>query len=134
MCVFQFKCIMLKKLKKRTQFVQIAKARFFIKTQNVWIQYLPASQTCLLEKDNHNNDCLFVGYTASRKVGGAVSRNRAKRRLREIVRQYLNPIYKNKMSSGAFVFIALPNTVSCAFADLARDIDYGVKKCIKKYT
>lgn len=34
-------------------------------------------------------DTLLVGFTAGKKVGGAVERNRAKRRLREAVRARL---------------------------------------------
>jgi len=35
------------------------------------------------------NDLMRVGYTCSKKVGNAVARNRAKRRLREIARLIL---------------------------------------------
>ncbi len=34
-------------------------------------------------------DAIRVGYTCSRKVGNAVARNRAKRRLREVARHVL---------------------------------------------
>ncbi|MEE9389552.1 MAG: ribonuclease P protein component [Paracoccaceae bacterium] len=34
---------------------------------------------------------VFVGFTCSKKVGNAVARNRAKRRLREIARQIILP-------------------------------------------
>jgi len=61
---------------------------------------------------------LRVGYTASRKVGNAVIRNRAKRRLREVVRL----LSKEKMlSGGEIVLIAKTAAASADFAVMQRD-------------
>ena len=58
------------------------------------------------------------GLTASRKVGGAVIRNRAKRRLREMVRH----ISKTYALSGAdIVLIARPAAASHPFAAMQND-------------
>lgn len=48
---------------------------------------MPAFILQIAENPDPSDDFIRVGYTASRKVGGAVERNRAKRRLRELVRE-----------------------------------------------
>jgi ribonuclease P protein component len=42
-------------------------------------------------RDRHDGDpAIRVGFTCSKKVGNAVARNRAKRRLRAVAREVLN--------------------------------------------
>ncbi|WP_414900048.1 ribonuclease P protein component [Sphingomonas flavalba] len=44
----------------------------------------------LLVRDRHDGDpTMRIGYTVTRKIGGAVVRNRMKRRLRALVRDIL---------------------------------------------
>jgi ribonuclease P protein component len=55
-----------------------------------------------------------VGVSAASSIGGAVQRNRSKRRLREAVR----PI-RGLLARGVdVVFVATPNTAVCDFQDL----------------
>lgn len=62
---------------------------------------------------------LRLGLTASRKVGNAVSRNRARRRLREIARQEL----RERPRHGAdIVLIARKTTADIDFATLRADL------------
>jgi ribonuclease P protein component len=60
-----------------------------------------------------------VGFTATKRIGGAVVRNRAKRRLREAARQAL-------ADAGApgcdYVFIARDNTADAPWAALLDDV------------
>jgi len=44
---------------------------------------------CTLRAERNNLDVVRVGTVCGKRVGGAVVRNRAKRRLREAVRQHL---------------------------------------------
>lgn len=58
-------------------------------------------------------DAVRIGFTASKKVGNAVARNRAKRRMRELARAVLLPDAKPGFD---YVLIAKPQTVTEDFA------------------
>lgn len=66
-----------------------------------------------------------VGYTASRKVGNAVARNRAKRRLREVAAQVLPEHGRPRHD---YVLIARAATLDRDFADLIRDLKTALKR------
>ncbi|MBV9332355.1 MAG: ribonuclease P protein component [Alphaproteobacteria bacterium] len=58
------------------------------------------------------------GVTASRKVGGAVERNRAKRRLREVARKLL-PL--SGVEGNDYVLVARQQTLTGSFEALLAD-------------
>lgn len=61
-----------------------------------------------------------VGYTASKKIGNAVIRNRAKRRLRALARNVLAGRARNGWD---YVLVARPEaTISRSYADLSADL------------
>lgn len=60
-----------------------------------------------------------VGFTASRKVGGAVARNRAKRRLRAAAQAILPQAAQERTD---YVLIARPITLERPFPDLLKDL------------
>lgn len=64
------------------------------------------------------------GLTASKKVGNAVTRNRARRRLRALAMQIL----PHAASEHDYVLIARATTPSCSFADLQRDLTKGLNR------
>ena len=67
-----------------------------------------------------------VGFTCSKKVGNAVARNRAKRRLREVARLVLP---EHGRAGWDYALIGKPGaTASRPFEDLCRDFAYALKK------
>jgi ribonuclease P protein component len=67
---------------------------------------------------------LRVGVTASRKVGGAVERNRAKRRLRAAARAVL-PL--SGVAGNDYVLVARRDTLTKAFDGLVSDLVRAVR-------
>jgi len=67
-----------------------------------------------------------VGFTCSKKVGNAVARNRAKRRLREAARMIL-PVHGR--TGWDYVLIGRANeTAQRPFEELKRDLVYALRK------
>lgn len=60
-----------------------------------------------------------LGFTASRKVGGAVERNRAKRRLRAAAQAVLP---EQALPRTDYVLIARPATLTRPFEELVKDL------------
>lgn len=70
-----------------------------------------------------------VGFTASKKIGNAVFRNRAKRRLREVARAVLPALAKQGWD---YVLVARPQaTVSRNFTDLLADLEAALRSVHK---
>lgn len=67
-----------------------------------------------------------IGYTCSKKIGNAVARNRAKRRLRAIAREILPDLAQ---AGWDYVLIGRPGaTATRDFADMCRDLSYALRK------
>jgi ribonuclease P protein component len=66
-----------------------------------------------------------VGFTASKKVGGAVVRNRARRRLRALAREVL---VREAQPGYDYVLIARAETATRDYADLAKDVRFALKR------
>ena len=66
---------------------------------------------------------LKVGFSVSKKVGKAVTRNKVKRRLRECFRPYLGDV-----KNGLYVIVARPAAAEAAFDTLQKDVQYLLKK------
>ena len=76
----------------------------------------------MLQARDRGDDTLTVriGFTASKKIGNAVLRNRAKRRMRAVVRAVLPSLARPGWD---YVLVARPGaTVSRLFTDLLADL------------
>ena len=73
----------------------------------------------LIALNNENNDQLRVGVAAGKSVGTAVTRNRAKRLLREAMRSLL----PNIASNSDLVLVARPTLASATLADAQRALE-----------
>ena len=109
----------IERLKVRSDFLRVAATRRRWATPGLVLQVAETPQ------EQIESDVIRVGYTASRKVGDAVTRNRARRRLREAVRQVM-PAHAAPGSD--FVIIARANTVRRPFVDLIADLESALQK------
>ncbi len=75
--------------------------------------------------EQHVDACPRVGFTASKKIGKAHDRNRAKRRLRELSRLNLKP---KAQKNHDYVFIARPQILRHKFEDLQKDLEDCLNK------
>ncbi|MDO4482890.1 MAG: ribonuclease P protein component [Clostridia bacterium] len=64
-----------------------------------------------------------VGFSVSKKVGNAVTRNLVKRRLRECFRPYLGDV-----KNGLYVVVARPSAAKATFKQLEKDVNYLLRK------
>jgi len=106
-------------LKVRADFLRIAAAR------RRWATPGLVLQVAATPAEHGKADTVRVGYTASRKVGNAVARNRARRRLRAAVARTLP---EHTVAGIDVVVIARAATVRRRFGDLVTDLEMALKK------
>ena len=106
--------------KKRKDFLRVARGNY-VATHNMVLQAAPSLS---------DTDDIMVGYTATKKIGNAVIRNKSKRRLRSIVASVLK---KYALAHIDYVFIARLSTAECDFQELQRDTIYALKKINKTF-
>ena len=112
-----FSC--LRRITKRSDFIRASHAKRF------------GVKGFLLQARNRNDDdqTIRVGFTCSKKVGNAVARNRAKRRLREITNLILISSAKKGWD---YVLIGKKEvTASRDFIKLKNDLTYALQKIHK---
>lgn len=98
------------RLKKRSEFLYVREGRY------------KAIGGVVIQTRPHPSDATEIraGFTATKKIGNAVIRNRAKRRLREAAREKL-PQFGHVGHD--YVFIARQSTIKRPYKDLLRDVE-----------
>lgn len=129
---------MIGRLKRRAEFLQVAAAnrKWVAPGLILQVRRQPEPQPAETEAaaapaaadairpDARGTPAIRVGFTASRKVGNAVKRNRARRRLRAVAEQVL----PQAAPGNDFVLIARPATIDRDFQALRNDLVAGLKK------
>lgn len=98
----------LRRLRKRPEFLRVAKG---------WRRATPAFVLQVAWRDD--DPVIGIGFTASKKVGNAVARNRARRRLREVARRVLPD---HGLVGCDHVLVARQGAVAYPFAALTTDL------------
>jgi ribonuclease P protein component len=118
------------RLKKRSEFLAVAAANRRWAMPGLVLQAKP-SPTPQDRTDRQDAEAasgavpLRVGFTATKKVGNAVKRNRARRRLRAAV----DDVLRGADVSGAdLVVVARQGTIERPYADLKNDLRAALKR------
>jgi len=102
-------------LKKRSIFEKIREKGIFIKGKSLNLQILTNQDL---------NNSIGVGYTATKRIGPAVKRNKAKRIMRELAKKI---IIKGKINT-YYVLIAKPSLLATPFNDLIKELDKEINE------
>ena len=96
-------------IKKRSIFEKIREKGRFLKGENLNLQIL---------SDQYLNNSIGVGYTATKRIGNAVKRNKAKRIMRELAKK----IIRKDKTNIYYVLIAKPSLLDTSFEELIKEL------------
>ena len=103
----------LERLKRRREFLDVAASRRRCVTPSMIVQVLPQESVAPR-----------VGFTVSKRVGNAVARNRARRRLREAALRVI-PAHA---AAADYVLVGRAETVSRAFSGIVTDLETALRR------
>lgn len=109
------------RLPKRSDFLRIAAQKRRWAAPGLVLQVAPRPEDATIRDGE-----IRVGFTATRKVGGAVKRNRSRRRLRAAVNQVITRSARNDCD---YVVIVRAATAARPFDKLVSDLEVALKKC-----
>ncbi|MEQ8389211.1 MAG: ribonuclease P protein component [Alphaproteobacteria bacterium] len=108
----------LQRLKNRSDFQRVARARHRAVRDGLILQAAPAPPGL-------PPGTTRIGFTASRRVGNAVTRNRARRRLKAVVDSVLRP---HGAPGHDYVLIARRDTPARPFGALEKDLAQALRR------
>lgn len=119
------------KITKTDEYKAISKNSDKFHAQTLLLLSKKTPEQYYFDKNTGNNAEHFcrVGYTASKKVGNAITRNRAKRRLKEAARKILPEMAENGHD---YVIIAKAAIKDADFEKILKDLRFCVKRIGKK--
>ena len=109
------------RLKRRAEFLRVAGARRKWAAPGLILQAAPAEP----QAETASAADIRVGFTCSKKVGNAVARNRAKRRLRAAAREV---IALEAQPAHDYVLIGRTETLRRPYALLLQDLRTALKR------
>ncbi len=109
------------RLKRRAEFLRVAASRRKWAAPGLILQAAPA----LPQDDKSSAFGIRVGFTCSKKVGNAVARNRAKRRLRAAAREVIG---LEAAPAQDYVLIGRQETLRRPYALLLQDLRTALKR------
>jgi ribonuclease P protein component len=109
----------IRRLKTRRDFLRVAAARRKRVRPGLIVQAARRASSPPRPAAHDGPDGVRVGFTASRKVGNAVARNRARRRLRAAAAEVLPALGE---AGTDYVLVARKATLGRRYGDLVRDL------------
>lgn len=111
------------RLKRRSEFLQVAAKGSKVVASTLVLQGIPASESSPISKST-----LRVGFTVTKKQGGAVVRNRIRRRLKAAAAEVFPLLGEQGWD---YVVIGRHTALDAPYEVLLRDLRYAARKLIK---
>ena len=102
---------------RRSQYVRVARARRYVAAKGLILQFE-------IKAPNEGGNRHRVGFTVSKKVGSAVVRNRARRRLKSVVNDVLTSSEERPLD---LVLIGRVSTLKRSYDELLGDFRFALK-------
>lgn len=109
----------LERLKRRADFLRVADGRRKWVTPGLIVQTLPRAPA------DEAGAAIRIGFTATRKIGNAVTRNRARRRLRAAAGSVMT---RHAAPGFDYVLIARADTPRRPYAALVGDLEAALRR------
>lgn len=109
------------KLKKRSEFLAVSAANRRWATPGLVLQVLTVENRVAASDQSP----IRLGFTATKKVGNAVIRNRARRRLRAAASDVLKSV---STAPADLVLVARQGTLDRPFPDLKQDLEQALRR------
>jgi len=113
------------RLTKRSEFLHVREGRY----KAIGGVVIQMRERAISDNEPQNTIAIRVGFTATKKIGNAIARNRAKRRLREVARTLLPT---HGLPRYDYVFIARATTIARPYEQLLDDTQKALLSLSRK--